>query len=114
STEAIAAGESATTTIFVPDDTLGLLAPGIYPLRAELTGATTGGPAADDAVEQDTTATSVLIVSAASSSLVGVIVPITATPAGGALLTSDEIAALTAPEGALTAQLDGVAGTTAV
>ncbi|WP_223623403.1 DUF6049 family protein [Microbacterium sp. EST19A] len=114
STEAIAAGESATTTIFVPEDTLGELAPGIYPLRAELTGATTGGPAADDAVEQDTTATSVLIVSAASSSLVGVIVPITATPADGALLTSDEIAALTAPEGALTAQLDGVAGTTAV
>ncbi|WP_136054503.1 DUF6049 family protein [Microbacterium sp. K24] len=114
STEAIAAGESATTTIFVPDDTLGLLAPGIYPLRAELTGATTGGPAADDAVEQDATATSVLIVSAATPSLVGVIVPITATPADGVLLTSDEIAALTAPEGALTAQLDGVAGTTAV
>jgi hypothetical protein len=114
STEAIAAGESATTTIFVPEDTLGLLAPGIYPLRAELTGATTGGPAADDAVEQDATATSVLIVSAATPSLVGVIVPITATPADGVLLTSDEIAALTAPEGALTAQLDGVAGTTAV
>lgn len=115
STDAIPAGESATTTIFVPEDTLGELAPGIYPLRAELTGATTGGPGADDAVERDTTATSVLVVSAASSSLVGVLVPITATPAdGGALLTADELAALTAPEGALTAQLDGVAGTTAI
>ena len=114
STEPIAAGESATTTIFVPEGTLGELAPGIYPLRAELDGATTDGPAADDAVTRDTTATSVLVVTAGASPLVGVIVPITATPADGALLTSDELAALTAPEGALTAQLDGVAGTTAV
>lgn len=113
STETVAAGESATATIFVPDDALGALAPGIYPLRAELTGATTGG-SADDTVERDTTATSVLVVATTTTSLVGVIVPITATPADGALLTSDELAALTAPEGALTAQLDGVAGTTAV
>lgn len=114
STEPVPAGESATTTIFVAEDVLGELAPGIYPIRAELTGATTGGPTADDEIARDTTATSVLVVAASTSTLVGVIVPITATPADGSLLTSDEIAALTAPEGALTAQLDGVAGTTAV
>jgi hypothetical protein len=113
-TEPIATGESSSATIFVPETSLGELAPGIYPLRAELTGATTGGPTADDEVARDTTATSVLVVAATPASLVGVLVPITATPAGGALLTADELAALTAPEGALTAQLDGVAGTTAV
>ena len=114
STGAIDAGESATATVFVPESAVGELAPGIYPLRAELTGATTGGPTADDRVARDATATSVLVVTAAQSSLIGVLVPITATPADGALLTSEELAALTAPEGALTAQLDGVAGTTAV
>ena len=114
STASIDAGESATTTVFAPESAVGELAPGIYPLRAELTGATTGGPAADDTVARDATATSVLVVTATQSSLIGVLVPITATPAGGALLTSEELAALTAPEGALTAQLDGVAGTTAV
>ncbi|KJQ52580.1 DUF6049 family protein [Microbacterium sp. SA39] len=113
-TEPIDAGESSTATVFVPETTIGELSPGIYPLRAELTGATTGGPTADDEVARDTTATSVLVVAATSASLVGVLVPITATPADGALLTTDELAALTAPEGSLTAQLDGVAGTTAV
>lgn len=113
-TESIPARESSTTSVFVPEASLADLAPGIYPLRAELTDATTGGPADDDTVARDATATSVLVVSSGSASLVGVLVPITATPAGGALLTADELAALTAPEGALTAQLDGVAGTTAV
>lgn len=114
STEPVAGGQSATTSVFIPETTLGELAPGIYPLRAELSGATTGGPSADDAVSRDTTATSVLVVRPAQTSLVGVLVPITATPANGALLTAEELAALTAPDGALTAQLDGVAGTTAV
>lgn len=113
-TEPIAGGESATTTVFVPETTLSDLGPGVYPLRAELTGATTGGPSEDDAVSRDATATSVLVVRPTQTTLVGVLVPITATPADGALLTSDELAALTAPDGALTAQLDGVAGTTAV
>ena len=114
STGSIDAGESATATVFLPESAVGDLVPGIYPLRAELTGASTGGPAADDTVARDASATSILVVTAAQTSLIGVLVPITATPAGGALLTADELAALTAPEGSLTAQLDGVAGTTAV
>jgi hypothetical protein len=40
-------------------------------------------------------------------------VPLTATPIDGGLLSVDELAALTAPDGALTGQLDGVAGTSA-
>lgn len=113
-TEPIDAGASATTTIFVPESALGDLAPGVYPLRAELTGATTGNGGDDDAVEADTTATSVLVVAQAPTSQIGVVVPLTATPEGGALLTAEELTALTAPDGALTAQLDGIAGTTAV
>ncbi|MFK3677331.1 DUF6049 family protein [Microbacterium sp. NPDC090218] len=113
-TEPIDAGASATTTIFVPEATLGELAPGVYPLRAELTGATTGNGDEDDAVEADATATSVLVVAGSPTSQIGVVVPLTATPEGGSLLTAEELTALTAPDGALTAQLDGIAGTTAV
>ncbi|WP_417541342.1 DUF6049 family protein [Microbacterium maritypicum] len=110
-TAALDAGESAMTTVFVPAETLGALAPGVYPLRAELTGAKMQNTDDDEAA---TTATSVLVVADSQTAQVGVLVPITATPEGGALLSSDELAALTGPEGALTAQLDGVAGTTAV
>lgn len=110
-TAAIDAGTSGTTTIFVSESTLGDLAPGVYPLRAELTGATTDG---DDGRGGGTTATSVLVVAESPTTQIGVLVPITATPAGGTLLTAEELTALTAPEGSLTAQLDGVAGTTAV
>lgn len=112
-TAPIDAGKSATTTIFVSETTLGNLAPGVYPLRAELT-ASTGDADDENAESVDATATSVLVVAAAQASPVGVIVPVTATPEGGGLLTTDELTELTAPEGALTAQLDGVAGTTAV
>lgn len=111
-TEPIDAGSSATTTIFVPETTLDDLAPGVYPLRAELTGATTGSE--DAAVETDATATTVLIVADSQTTQIGVIVPLTATPEDGALLTAEELAELTAADGALTAQLDGIAGTTAV
>lgn len=112
-TEAVDAGASATATVFLSEATLEGLGPGVYPLRAGLTDATTGGTG-DDAVSIDASATSVLVVAAAQTSQVGVIVPITATPEGGALLTAEELTTLTGPEGALTAQLDGVAGTTAV
>ncbi|WAA66147.1 DUF6049 family protein [Microbacterium oxydans] len=112
-TDAIQAGESATTTVFVSENTLGTLSPGVYPLRAELTGTTVGG--ADDSEDAGTaTATSVLVVPRTGTAQIGVLVPITATPEGGSLLTADELNTLTGPEGALTAQLDGVAGTTAV
>lgn len=113
-TDAVAAGASATTSVFVAEGTIGDLAPGVYPLRAELTGATTGNAADGRVASAETTATSVLIVATSQRPQIGVLVPITATPAGGALLTSEELSDLTAPDGALTAQLDGVAGTTAV
>jgi hypothetical protein len=113
-TTSIDADASATTTVFVPAETLGALAPGVYPLRAEFTGAKTGSTADDRATTVATTATSVLVVADSQTAQVGVLVPITATPENGVLLGSEELAALTGPEGALTAQLDGVAGTTAV
>lgn len=107
----VAASESATMSIVTPAAALGDLAPGIYPLRVTLNGAT--GENAPDADAGDLSATSVLIVSAGNATQVAFMVPITATPADGALLTADELNALTAPDGALTAQLDGVAGTPA-
>lgn len=113
-TAALDAGTSATTTIFVPAETLADLTPGVYPLRAELTGATTENAADDRSTTVETTASSVLVIAGSQTAQVGVLVPITATPAGGALLTGEELSKLTAPDGPLTAQLDGVAGTTAV
>lgn len=111
-TEVVAPGEAASATVFVPADALDDLTPGVYPLRAALTGA---APQDSPSTEvADVAATSVLIVSPSRTTQVGVLVPVTATPADGALLTAEELTALTAPEGALTAQLDGVAGTSAV
>ncbi|MDX2398939.1 DUF6049 family protein [Microbacterium algeriense] len=110
-TPAVNAGADATSTIFVPESTIGDLPPGVYPLRAELTGARLGE---DSRVRVETTATSVLVVAASETTQIGVLVPVTATPADGALLTAEELSTLTAPDGDLTAQLDGVAGTTAV
>ncbi|GAT74748.1 pyruvate/2-oxoglutarate dehydrogenase complex, dihydrolipoamide acyltransferase (E2) component [Microbacterium sp. HM58-2] len=112
-TEPIDAGGSGSTSIPVPQEALTALQPGVYPLRATLSD-TTGGDA-DERASRDITATSVLVVSPASTTPVAVIVPITATPAdGAALLGAEELAALTAADGALTAQLDGIAGTSAV
>ena len=113
-TSAVDAGTSETTTIFVPETTLADLGPGIYPIRAELSGATVGNPSDDRSTTADASATSVLVIAEAPTAQIGVLVPITATPEGGALLTADELADLTDGDGALTAQLDGVAGTTAV
>ncbi|PRB18333.1 DUF6049 family protein [Microbacterium sp. MYb62] len=108
------AGATTTTNVFVPAETLADLGPGVYPLRAELSGATTRNSADDRTTAVASTATSVLVVADSQTTQVGVIVPITATPEVSALLTADELSALTTSDGALTAQLDGVAGTTAV
>ena len=113
-TAEVEAGTSATTTVFVPAEMLADLGPGVYPLRAELNGATTGNSADERTTTVETTATSVLVVADSQTTQVGVLVPITATPETSALLTAEELSALTAPDGSLTAQLDGVAGTTAV
>lgn len=107
--EAVAASESTTTTVFTPSKTMDDLPSGVYPIRATLSGATTG----DSVIPQNVTENSLLVVDAEAAAQISVLVPITATPTGGALLTSDELSELTAADGALTAQLDGVAGTSA-
>ena len=114
STNSVDAGASGTTTISVPPELLADLAPGVYPLRAGLSGAITGATGSDDLVSRNASATSVLIVTSGEAAQVAVVVPITATPANGTLLTSEELSALTAEDGALTAQLDGVTGTAAI
>ena len=114
SSDTVAASDSFTTSVFTPSPSLGDLPDGVYPLRAQLAGATTGDAENDSVTPHSVTATSVLIVDSDTSAQVGVVVPITSTPADGALLSAAELTDLTAPEGALTAQLDGVAGTPAV
>lgn len=103
--EAVAASESSSTFISATAAVLGDLPAGVYPIRASLSGDPTVGTI---------TATSVLVVDTDATRQITVLVPVTATPADGALLTADELAELTGPDGSLTAQLDGVAGTSAV
>lgn len=97
---------TVTSSLPVPADVLATLVPGVYPLRATLSGASED---ADPLVS-----TSILVVSEPTGAPITVIVPITATPADGALLSSEELTTLTAADGALTAVLDGVSGTSAV
>lgn len=104
---AVASGGRETTGIAVPadDPILGARAAGVYPLLASLPGP-----------EGTLSATSVMIVPAAESTEVGigVVVPITAPPTAGGLLTAEEIAELTGPNGALTDELDAVEGTASI
>lgn len=95
----------AAITVAATEPALAGLAPGVYPLAASYT----AGPGT-------VTSTSVMIVPADDRPEVGigVIVPITAAPLEGGLLTADELTVLTAPDGALTAQLDAVTGTTVI
>ncbi|WP_235201532.1 DUF6049 family protein [Microbacterium sp. CH12i] len=114
----VTASDSSITSVFTPASALGALADGVYPIRAKLAGATTGDLQNDTFSSQNITASSVLIVDSGAAAQVSVLVPITATPADGGLLTADELTVLTASDGALTAgaltaQLDGVAGTSA-
>lgn len=104
----VPAASEMTTNVSITPEQLGALPAGVYPLRALLTGATTS----DQQHDQD--AATVLVVTDAAAPQVGVLVPITATPASGALLAADELTELTGPEGALSAQLDAVAGTLAI
>ncbi|WP_439901353.1 DUF6049 family protein [Microbacterium azadirachtae] len=97
------------TQVVVPAADVGTLAPGVYPLRArfEAPAPSAGAPAPT----ADTR--SALVVAQGAPATVVTVVPITAAPAGD-LLSAAELTALTAPAGALTAQLNGVAGTPAV
>ena len=96
------------TQVVVPAADVGALAPGVYPLQArfEATPSATATPA-------PAPARTALVVSQGAPATVISVVPITATPAGD-LLSAAELTTLTAPAGALTAQLNGVAGTPAV
>lgn len=105
--EPVAPASSQVTAARVDGDARALagLAAGVYPLQATY-----------DAPDGSVTATSVFIVPPADQAEVGigVLVPITTEVTAGGLLTAEQLTALTAPDGALTAQLDGVEGTTAI
>ncbi|MBD3943479.1 hypothetical protein IF188_17440 [Microbacterium sp. NEAU-LLC] len=97
--------EEGAVTIAGDDPALAGLTPGVYPLAASYS--------------SDTglvTSTSALVVpdDAREPVAVGVVVPITAGPRIEGLLTSDELAELTAPDGTLTSQLRAVTGTNAI
>jgi hypothetical protein len=107
STPAAPTGEtvSVAITAAVDDPALAGRAPGVYPLEASVgIGANT------------VSARSVMIVPAvpAATSALGVVVPVTAAPLSTGLLTADQLTALTATDGDLTAVLDAVDGTDAI
>lgn len=103
----LASGANGSAGVVVTGPDIGPLAPGVYPLRATLVAAAAG------AAPQSAIARSVIVISRGATPAVTVVVPITATPAGD-LLTADELRVLTGADGALTAQLSGVVGTSAV
>ncbi|UYO97135.1 DUF6049 family protein [Microbacterium sp. M28] len=105
-TAAVPAGGDLDTPIAATSDLVQQLPPGVYAVNASFS-APAGG---QDAEADDTSARTVLTVRPAATAQVSVVVPITATPASGALLTADELSELTGTDGALTAQLDGVTG----
>ncbi|MFJ4036853.1 DUF6049 family protein [Microbacterium sp. NPDC090007] len=100
--DATASGAQSTTTLSVPatDPALANRAPGVYPVL--VSGAGLSAP-------------SVVVVpsEAAPQTPVAVIVPVTAGPLTRGLLSANELAELTAVDGALSAQLDSVDGTSA-
>lgn len=91
-------------TLSLDATALAALAPGVYPLRADYgSGAST------------TTAVSVFVVPGdAGTGALGLVAPLTAPAQSTGLLTSTELAELTAPDGELRAQLDAVSGTAAI
>lgn len=105
SLDSAAAGERASAIVRVAadDPVLTDRAPGVYPV---LTTVTTAGETLESA--------SVFVVPSGTATGVAVIVPITAPPTGRGLLTSDELAELTGEDGALTAALTGLQGTSAI
>lgn len=104
----VGAGASVEVSTLADSSDLGDLPPGVYAVKALLSGATTAG-----GVAWNLSARSVLVISPTART-VGVVVPITATPASGALLSADELADLTAPDGMLTGQLDALTDTPAI
>ena len=97
--------EEAALTLAADDPALVGLAPGVYPLVASYN---------SDAGLVTSTSAVVVPDDGRAPVEVGVVVPITAGPREEGLLTSDELAELTAPDGALTSQLGAVTGTDAI
>ena len=108
STTVLDAEGTSRTQVVVPATDVGALAPGVYPLQARFQASP--APAEEPA---PVPARSALVVAQGAPASVVTVVPITAAPSGD-LLSAAELTALTAPAGALTAQLNGVAGTPAV
>lgn len=104
---AVEAGGSQMRGITIPadDPALAGLTPGVYPLAASY-------PGTDGTV----TSRSTMIVppTEATDVGIGVVVPITAGALSDGLLTAEQLSELTAPDGELTNQLDGVTGTAAI
>ena len=107
-TPIVGAGSEQAVSVIADADALADLTPGVYAIKARLTGARTA-----DNQEHNLTAPSVMVVSDTQRST-AVLVPITATPSSGALLSADELANLTGEGGMLAGQLDAVTGTTAI
>lgn len=105
--ESVPPGSSRVAAARVEADDAALrgLAPSVYPLRASY-----------ESASGTVTSTSAMIIptTGADEIGIGVVVPITAAATSEGLLTADQLAALTAPDGALTAQLDGVDGSSAI
>lgn len=100
--DAVAAGATGTVALTEGPRT-GPRAPGVYPLRAVL-----------DAGDEQYVDDRLVLVEGDARPAVTVVVPITAPATDRGLLTADQLAALTAPDGALTSQLEAAAGTQAV
>lgn len=100
--DATASGAQSTTTLTAPgtDPALANRGAGVYPVLATSAGLT---------------APSVVVVpaEAGAQTPIALVVPITAAPLTRGLLTANELAELTAVDGALSAQLDAVDGTAA-
>lgn len=99
--EETAPGQSSSASVIVAGDDPALAGrgAGVYPLWVTLAG---------------TSARSVVTIGTGPSGTVAVIVPITAPGVTAGMLSSDQLASLTASDGALTAQLDAVSGTPAI
>ncbi len=104
-TAVAARGTATSTTAIDLAATGGDLAPGVYPVSA-----------AFPAAQGDLVAHTAIVVpdDASSGGGVAVVVPLTAPPTTTGLLTSDDLATLTAADGGLRIQLDAVTGTTAI
>ncbi|WP_169582909.1 MULTISPECIES: DUF6049 family protein [Microbacterium] len=107
SLEPVSPGATAVTSARVEadDPALAGLDPGVYPIVATYRGASGNVSSTSAVVVPPTDAREIGI---------GVMVPVTAGPLAEGLLTADQLTALTAPDGALTAQLDGAEGTAAI